>query len=195
MKITVNKDELNKMLKEVVFVMSPATEDITSTRAGFRFLDLYVTYHIPLGKKDGMVATAPILKGMQYDKDVLYGYASFNCARDREIKFVEPNFCIVTNKNMLYGASQMVDSNLMEKLLQKFGESFYVIPSSVHELVVIPSHCLTPEEAMEMQKVGVANTRNTQPDIPILTENVYFYSEHTHRMWLVDKDDLIGFFS
>lgn len=47
-------------------------------------------------------------------------------------------FCI-TNKSKTYGASSILDKELIRKLSKKCGtDSFFVLPSSIHEMLLIP---------------------------------------------------------
>lgn len=45
---------------------------------------------------------------------------------------------VVSNKQKMYGASAILDHDIMDMIADKFGEKFYVIPSSIHECLVIP---------------------------------------------------------
>ena len=51
----------------------------------------------------------------------------------------ESGMYILSNSSGCYGASNILDANMMAHIYEKFDGEFYIIPSSVHEVIVIPS--------------------------------------------------------
>ena len=45
---------------------------------------------------------------------------------------------IMTNKDGCYGATQMLNPFSLQKMQEKLGEHFYIIPSSIHEVICVP---------------------------------------------------------
>lgn len=47
---------------------------------------------------------------------------------------------ILTNKEMAYGASAMFYPDQMDQIAEKIGGSYFILPSSVHEIITIPDN-------------------------------------------------------
>ena len=54
---------------------------------------------------------------------------------------------VLTNKNRIYGATGMLNGKAIQQCSELLGDRFYILPSSVHELILIPDAgdpaCLT----------------------------------------------------
>lgn len=48
-----------------------------------------------------------------------------------------PIFCL-TNKNMQFGASLMLNGSILRHIYGLFGTNFFILPSSVHEVMIVP---------------------------------------------------------
>ena len=46
---------------------------------------------------------------------------------------------ILTNQDMHYGAGLIMNRSILRHVLDKMNEDIYILPSSTHELIVIPS--------------------------------------------------------
>lgn len=47
---------------------------------------------------------------------------------------------VVTNDENSYGASNILDPKVQKRLVELFSESFFLIPSSVHEWIAVSTH-------------------------------------------------------
>jgi hypothetical protein len=45
---------------------------------------------------------------------------------------------VASNENKMFGANILADSMMMEKISQVINDDMYIIPSSVHELLILP---------------------------------------------------------
>lgn len=81
--------------------------------------------------------------------DVLFGMIG---AEGRELL---PNndlhmLYLMSNMTRTFGASVIADSSLMKEAFRKIGEPFYVLPSSIHEVLLLPkSDVEDPKELLE----------------------------------------------
>ena len=50
----------------------------------------------------------------------------------------EDSMFVLSNKQKLYGASAVLDKEIMRQIAERIGNDFFVIPSSVHELLIVP---------------------------------------------------------
>ena len=59
---------------------------------------------------------------------------------------------VVTTPERLYGAGCLFSDKYLESLRMRFGSDYYIIPSSVHELLILPVGIISPDELYEMNK-------------------------------------------
>lgn len=79
---------------------------------------------------------------------------------------------IVTNQAKLFGAASLLLPHVMEKMGEFLG-SFYILPSSIHESIVVPASCdMEASELIDM--VRQVNETNVDPE-EILSDNIYYY--------------------
>lgn len=81
---------------------------------------------------------------------------------------------IVTNKSKTFGAASLLLPHIMEKIGEFLG-SFYVLPSSIHEVLVIPA-----SSAMETSElIGMVRQINETELLPeeVLSDNIYLYDK------------------
>ena len=94
---------------------------------------------------------------------------------------------VLTNSVFGYGAAGMLRQDLMEEFAKQAGGSFYILPSSIHDLILLPDEpsvnveCLK-EMVKEVNKSEVAREE-------WLSEDVYYYDneEKKVRMSIGDK--------
>lgn len=81
---------------------------------------------------------------------------------------------ILTNDKKLFGAAVLLYEGLLEKIAQKLGENFFILPSSIHEVILIPDDGkLEAEELWKM--VCEVNATQVEPE-EVLTDSVYYFS-------------------
>ena len=59
---------------------------------------------------------------------------------------------VLTNKSFISGAIAILDSNIQKKIADLLGGDYYIIPSSIHEVIVIPYDLMETEELNQMIK-------------------------------------------
>lgn len=81
---------------------------------------------------------------------------------------------ILTNKEKMYGASAMLYSDKISKLAASLDSDFLILPSSVHEVLLLPD---VPDQkyAVYRQMVKEVNTTQVEPE-EILSYNLYRYN-------------------
>lgn len=87
---------------------------------------------------------------------------------------------VATNSKKLNGACVMLYDGLLRDFARKVGRSFYIIPSSIHEVVLIPD---TLDMDINYMKAMVKKVNGTEvsPD-EVLSDNVYRYDIDTDRI-------------
>lgn len=89
--------------------------------------------------------------------------------------------CNVARKN---GAAAILDKDLMHKIVKKFHGEFYVLPSSIHELIFIPK--LPGIEVPELKEMVLEVNTNEVAEHEILSYRVYRYDAETSELVCVD---------
>lgn len=81
---------------------------------------------------------------------------------------------VITNKNKYFGAASILDNATLMELRDTFDSDFYILPSSIHEVIVVPT---SKGDDVEQFRDMVREVNDTQvaPD-EILSYNVYLYS-------------------
>ena len=81
---------------------------------------------------------------------------------------------VLTNCSRRFGASEILDKSTLRAIADKIGDGFIVLPSSVHELII-----LEPDDAAEYEELAdmVKEVNTTQVDVgERLSDHVYVYS-------------------
>lgn len=97
---------------------------------------------------------------------------------------------ILTNNNKLFGAGLMVYSHILEDIARKIG-SFYIIPSSIHEIIMVPDGCSMDEQSM-LDMVSEVNSTQLSYD-EVLSDNIYHYDAGKNELNIVNKIKLGAF--
>lgn len=124
----------------------------------------------------------------QFEKDALDA-ASRNCPGEMEkieqvLKLIDPDFpmdeepdawplFIASNKERNYGAGVLAYPGFLDRAAEKLGGDFFVIPSSVHEVLLLRKlEAVTAADLAEIVR-GV-NATELKPD-EVLSDHVYQY--------------------
>ena len=89
---------------------------------------------------------------------------------------------IITNEQKTHGACSVLDIALMDEIHEKLGD-VYILPSSIHELIVFPKNKNTPSvEELEGLVKEVNRTQVAEQDL--LSDHVYEYNYSNHQLQL-----------
>lgn len=81
---------------------------------------------------------------------------------------------VVTNEKGINGAAVMLYPGCLSMLSEHCHGDYYILPSSIHELLILPDHHNIPEQELK-KMVREVNENCVQPD-EILSDHVYHYS-------------------
>lgn len=167
------------------------------------FQDLSIVYHYLIGKSDRMLLSMPVndevLKEWGVDTLELHQQALANYNRLLPIKFAnlnqhlldrgflkseyyaaisdnDPNkdMYFLTNEYLSCGAVLMTCKNLMDEIADFFKEDFYIIPSSIHEVILFPRSKAPSKEKLD-QMIQEVNRDYLDP-AEYLSDHAYYYS-------------------
>ena len=90
--------------------------------------------------------------------------------------------CIGTNSERILGASILVYERYFEELAIQLNDDLCIMPSSIHELIIVPLSCVDPGYALKT--VREINKEVVGAD-EVLSDNIYFYRRNEHKLSLV----------
>ena len=91
---------------------------------------------------------------------------------------------VLSNEKGINGAACLMYPGVLQQMEEAMQGSFYVLPSSIHELIVIPDCGASAIRLCEM--VYCINRTQLQKE-DVLSDTVYFYSEETKELQVIDE--------
>lgn len=87
----------------------------------------------------------------------------------------EHDMYVLTNQRKLFGASCMMYEGLLKKIAKKLQSNLYIIPSSIHELIILPENVFPYSKPELMEIVKSINATEVEV-MDVLSDNVYLYN-------------------
>lgn len=168
-----------------------------------RILDLAVVFYCLLDNEYGRSATALIynnnLKNWNVTIDDVYKAALKNTpdllhskissmaalfekcgvnvdGEEVDLKdYVPSDMYVLTNESKLNGAACILYENVLYDFAQKLGADLYILPSSVHEVILLPKLSMFEKDEL-VNMVKEVNTEGVAAD-EVLSDHVYEYIE------------------
>lgn len=172
-----------------------------------RILDLAVVFYCLLDNEYGRSATALIynnnLKNLNVTIDDVYKAALKNTpdllhskissmaalfekcgvnvdGEEVDLKdYVPSDMYVLTNESKLNGAACILYENVLYDFAQKLGADLYILPSSVHEVILLPKLSMFEKDEL-VNMVKEVNTEGVAAD-EVLSDHVYEYNR-TERL-------------
>lgn len=163
-----------------------------------RLLDLAVVYYCLLGQSEGESATALVynthLEKWKITEQQLYYAAVENTPNllqsqirpmsaiikamlgeeEPESRSDSEEMYVLTNQSRMNGAACILYEDVLYQFASKIGHDLYILPSSVHEVILLPK--LETYDREELEKiVREVNTEGVAKE-EVLSEHVYTYS-------------------
>ena len=87
---------------------------------------------------------------------------------------------VLSNKTGIYGASCVLYKGLLHKLGEQLDSDFYVFPSSIHEVIVMPDidGCDGDYFKEMVKEINASEVKEEE----VLSDNVYFYSRERDNL-------------
>lgn len=82
---------------------------------------------------------------------------------------------ILTNENKTYGASTIAYPGLLEKISEKLGGDMIILPSSIHETILLPMTEITSASFEELKEMIQEINRDNVSDEEVLSDHPYVY--------------------
>lgn len=172
-----------------------------------KILDLAMVYYCILGEIEDGNATALIynsnIKNWHIKEDELYRTAVSNTPKLLPVKIYEmselikyvdtaegryslddpwcSNLYVLTNKSRINGAAGIMYEGVLKKLADKLESDMYILPSSIHEVIILPKSTMFNKEEL-MAMVRDVNTEGVSKD-EVLSYTVYEYDRNTEELY------------
>ena len=92
---------------------------------------------------------------------------------------------VLTNREKLFGASCILYPDALKKFAQSVNSDLYVLPSSIHETILLPQNSeLNPEAFLDI--VTEINHSQVEEE-EVLADSVYFYNKKEDALYLLDN--------
>lgn len=87
---------------------------------------------------------------------------------------------VLTNSTKHFGAATMLYDDVLKTFANKKNSDFYILPSSVHELILIPAEVVEDPEYLTamVQQVNLEQVPNEE----ILSDHAYYYNRTTNQI-------------
>ena len=195
--------DFNKVRDRIIprLVNQEMNKDILCERPHMPVADLAVTYHVMLDEFEGNMASVPVgcdlLNVWEKDVSEIHALAIRNmhmCTpsiyvplgamlepllRDKgdedlvELSQADGLMYVLTNRQKLNGAAAVLDPEMAGKLTESFGGDSNLIPSSIHEWIVVSAKATDPKSIAEMVK-EVNATQVADEDV--LSDHAYRFT-------------------
>lgn len=164
------------------------------------FLDLAVVYYYTVSISEGIVGTMMIklehMGVLGITMEELHEAAISNYHNNQSVRFRSMDdillnlggkfgmtlevlrerpvyMCVLTNSRGLYGAVSLYFKGELAWFARQVGRSFYVLPSSIHEVILVPEY---DSVSVEYFSQMVKEINETQVDATeVLSDSVYYY--------------------
>lgn len=98
---------------------------------------------------------------------------------DAEITCMEDSMYVLTNKEHCYGAAMIIDNNMLTNISQFIGD-FVLLPSSVHEWLLLPDDGMVDYKGL-LKMVCEVNEEIVRPE-ERLSDHVYVYKRDVRNV-------------
>ena len=169
-----------------------ANEEQLQDAARRQFLDMSVIYYLridgPDGEPGGVRVSWDMLGDWEIAEDILYRDALANMEKqfgERLMRFdhdpgneeeEKSGMMVLSNQKNFFGASVILYSEQLRKVSEELGQDLYILPSSVHEVILLPEAGQDPDALRAtVKRVNETEVRREE----VLTDSVYRYDRAT----------------
>lgn len=191
------------------FVNKERSKGYLEDKASFDYLDLAIIFDINLESYEGMNRYISVTKEMAdywgISSKELYEQAVKNESKTPYLvmpisSFIPPTknvspaipdipMVVATNKKKMHGFRVVLNAAAMKDISDRFGGDFYVIPSSIHEIIAVSTDYFDKKEDIQAIKNMIYEVNRTKlEDQDFLSDELYAYD--SEEMELVFAKEL-----
>lgn len=118
--------------------------------------------------------------------ELLYGRKEFhNLLETEEKENLWDMMYVLTNEKRTFGAACILYPNMLERIGEILKEDYFVLPSSVHEIVIVPQS--QSKEMNELDEMVKEINAAEVADEEVLSDHAYFYERKTKRLEMGER--------
>lgn len=122
--------------------------------------------------------------------ETVYGEESIDrCLEMNEDEDQQVRMYVLTNKSKIFGAITMLYPDILQCFSEKLGSDLYILPSSIHEVILIPK-TYKGEKSFLKNMVNEVNEEQV-PEEEILSYQVYEYNRENDCIVLEDMEEAV----
>lgn len=190
---------LNHVYPQLVSSYTDNKENpILEGKVGKQLLNMCILYYIEVSSSPEGSANIFITEEMLNNMDVTAADLHYNALHNiqKKMQFMsmfqkitsicdevpfapdEETMFVLTTENENSGAALIASENVLEEIHEKLGCEYYILPSSRHEVIIIPARNGLSQETAETFYHIVCEVNATQVNpVDKLTDSVYYYDE------------------
>ena len=163
-------------------------KDIVNTVPHRNILDLSVIYRSINETSDegicSIIVNNNLLNKMELNEEELFQLAMKNTEKLLPfcIEKIDSHFYVLTNPKRIFGAAGAFITNKLETLSNEYRRNLYILPSSVHEVFVLPDFGQDSDYLKSV--VEDANMTVVKPK-DVLSDSVYYFNYQTKTMEVI----------
>lgn len=100
---------------------------------------------------------------------------------------IDAGMYVLTNESKFLGATGLLRLDLIQSFADRAGKNIFIIPSSIHELILVPDFGRVRVDEMRDMVKTVNSTQLKREDI--LSNNVYYYDRKNHKISVAGSDN------
>lgn len=101
----------------------------------------------------------------------------------------EPQMYVLTNQKKHLGAITLLYDNILELIYQRFQSNFYILPSSIHEVILLPEDESISRNFLQ-NMVREINASAIKPQ-EFLSDEIYYYDREMRQIQLIIMDEIV----
>lgn len=109
-------------------------------------------------------------------------------AADTSIPGCREELIILTNSKNMYGAAAAFYPGVLKDFAEKEGKSLFLIPSSIHEFIIVPDNGLYNPVDLEKMLREVNSTEVALDEV--LSDNLYYYSYENGELSVLNAENI-----
>ena len=98
----------------------------------------------------------------------------------------EEDVHILTNSSRNFGAAAILYPSCLKRIGEYLGKDFYIMPSSIHEVIILPVSMAPSWEELDLIVREMNQTQLDREDV--LSDRVYFYCREKEKLMLPEKE-------
>lgn len=151
-------------------------------------MDLSLTYRFVMDISEKGIRSVWITdstaKQLDMTEKELYQAAVKNTPRLMPLRIseIDEDFYMITNEKGLLGAAAMLYDGVLETLAGELDCGLYILPASIHEVLLLPAKDYEPTGLQEM--VRCVNSSSLLAEEEVLSNHIYYYNREEGSLQL-----------